>query len=62
MSSRKRRAFTLAELLVLLVIVATNAGLLALGLEKVHAAAVRARCTSGVGLPASSQAGVHRLG
>ena len=62
MASRKRRAFTLSELLVLVILVTTNAGLLALGLEKVHAAAVRARCTSGIGQPSSSQVGANRLG
>jgi Tfp pilus assembly protein FimT len=47
MQSQKRRGFTLAEMLVLAVIITTNLGMLALGLEKVHTAANRAKYTQG---------------
>ncbi|HLW67710.1 MAG TPA: type II secretion system protein [Gemmataceae bacterium] len=47
MQSQKRRGFTLAELLVLVVIFGTNLSMLAVGLEKVHNAANRAKCNQG---------------
>ena len=47
MHSQKRRGFTLAEMMVLVVIITTNLGMLAFGLEKVHAAANRAKYTQG---------------
>ena len=61
MLSRKRRGFTLAEALVLVVIVATNTGMLALGLGKVHDAATCAKNQPGAKVPAAPKSVPNRL-
>jgi Tfp pilus assembly protein FimT len=62
MQSQKRRGFTLAELLVLVVIATTNLGMLALGLEKVNAAANRAKCTQGAKQTLPATRSIARVG
>ena len=61
MLAQKRRGFTLLELLVLVIIIAVNLGLLVLGVDKVHNAALRAKSNPDIKQTVPSSQGQYRL-